>query len=180
MPSWFSQYPNFVHDPHAPLQDEFNRLAQERNWKVDGTRYRKEWRRCVEDSFTGYFGSDASRLEGWQALCIKVSIADVPPSITGCRKVSDAASPSDAQRRAAARRKDSIPTLCSLWSQALRGVWVNIVDLIDANRTGRRVPRHGSMNALRKYIMDTGKIFPKEAAKQNGFLKAFLITVFGA
>ena len=84
---------------------------------------------------------------------------------------------------AAARSSSSkglSPDLSSLWLQALRGVWVNIVDLIDAHRTGRRVPRHGSMKALRKYIMDTGKIFPKEAAKQNGFLKAFLITVFGA
>jgi hypothetical protein len=64
--------------------------------------------------------------------------------------------------------------------QALKGVWVNIVDLIDARRTGIPVKRHGSMKALRDYIRKTKKIYPKEAAKQNGFLKAFLITVFGA
>ena len=86
--SWFAKYPNFVPNPHAPLQDEFNRLAEERNWKPDGSRYRKEWRHCVEDSFTAYFGSDVSSLAAWQALCIKVGIADIPASITGCRKVS--------------------------------------------------------------------------------------------
>jgi hypothetical protein len=59
-------------------------------------------------------------------------------------------------------------------------VWVNIVDLIDSRRTGTPVKRHASMKALRSYIKKTKKIYPKEAAKRNEFLKAFLITVFGA
>lgn len=62
--------------------------------------------------------------------------------------------------------------------QALKGVWVNVVDLIDCRRTGSAVRRHRTAKALRKYTLETKKIFPKAAAKQNGFLKALLITLF--
>jgi len=72
-----------------------------------------------------------------------------------------------------------VPTSITGCRKALRGVFVNIVDLVDARRTGTPVKRHASMKALRAYIKKTGKIYPKKAAKKNGFLKAFLITVFG-
>jgi len=148
--SWFTKYPDFEPNPGrgAPLLEEFKRLAEQRNWREGGKRYRKEWKSCVEANFTAEFGANASSLQSWQALCIEVGITDVPRSITGCKK-------------------------------ALKGVWVNIVDLIDARRTGKPVERHESMLALRAYIKRTKKIYPKDAAKQNGFLKAFLITVFG-
>lgn len=55
---------------------------------------------------------------------------------------------------------------------------MNIVDLVDARRQGKVVKAFQSADALRKYIQKTGKIFPKEAAKRNPLLKAFLITVF--
>jgi hypothetical protein len=56
-------------------------------------------------------------------------------------------------------------------------VWVNIVDLVDHRRIGGKVERHESEEALRKYTEETDKIFPKEAAKRNGFLAALLITL---
>jgi hypothetical protein len=70
-------------------------------------------------------------------------------------------------------------SICT-WNQALKGkVWVNIVDLVDHRRegTGGKVERHKSQQALREYTRSTGKMFPKEVAKQNGFLAALLITL---
>jgi hypothetical protein len=62
--------------------------------------------------------------------------------------------------------------------QVLKGTWVNLVDLVDSRNTGVPVKRHKSAAALRAYTKHTAKIFPKEAAKQNGFLKALLITIY--
>jgi hypothetical protein len=65
-------------------------------------------------------------------------------------------------------------------SQTLRGVWVNIVDLMNARRTGTKVKRFPSAEALRAYTRGKkSRVFSKNEAKRNGFLKVLLITVFG-
>jgi hypothetical protein len=62
--------------------------------------------------------------------------------------------------------------------QALkRKVWVNIVDLVDCRRTGTKVKRHETEEALRDYTVQTRRMFPREEAKKNGFLAALLITL---
>jgi len=64
--------------------------------------------------------------------------------------------------------------------QALKGnVWVNIVDLVDHRRTEAegKVECHETEEALRKYTLETRRIFPKEVAKKNKFLAALLITL---
>jgi hypothetical protein len=50
--------------------------------------------------------------------------------------------------------------------------------LIDAKRTGKPVRKHTTEDALRDYIIRTGKVFPKKTAKDNRFLKVLLIEVF--
>jgi hypothetical protein len=60
----------------------------------------------------------------------------------------------------------------------LRRTWINIFDLIDAKRTGKPVRKHTTEDALRDYIIRTGKVFPKNTAKDNRFLKVLLIEVF--
>jgi hypothetical protein len=56
-------------------------------------------------------------------------------------------------------------------------VWVNIVDLVDCRRTGEKVRRFESRGELRLYTRNRGKTFPKEEAKEDGFLAALLITL---
>ena len=53
-------------------------------------------------------------------------------------------------------------------------VHVNLLDLIDAKRTGRRVRVFYSAMALAKYTQSRGRWFPKEAAKEDGFVKVLL------
>ncbi|PGG95019.1 hypothetical protein AJ79_10317 [Helicocarpus griseus UAMH5409] len=62
--------------------------------------------------------------------------------------------------------------------KALRSVHVNIVDLVDARRTGKKVKTFRSEAALRNYTLRTERIFPKKAAKGDGFLKALLREIF--
>jgi hypothetical protein len=84
---YFDQFENFRPDHNAPLMDEFQRLAQTQQWKKGGERYRKERQACLTNEYHQYFGRDARKLEGWQALCKDLSIEPVPPSITKCKKV---------------------------------------------------------------------------------------------
>ena len=62
--------------------------------------------------------------------------------------------------------------------QALSHVAVNLVDLIDSRRTGKRVKLFPSKSALRNYSIQQRKIFPKDKAKADGFLSALLIEIF--
>ncbi|GBE79462.1 hypothetical protein SCP_0206620 [Sparassis crispa] len=71
-----------------------------------------------------------------------------------------------------------VPTSITACKKILNRTWVNLVDLIDCRRTGQRVQRHRSRDALRQYSVDNDKIFPKKEAKRNGFLKVLLIQMF--
>jgi hypothetical protein len=63
--------------------------------------------------------------------------------------------------------------------QALKGVWVNLYDLIDATNSGNLPPRRfKSQGALAKYTIDNGKIFPKKRAKKGGPVRALLAHIF--
>ncbi|KAJ7160550.1 hypothetical protein C8R43DRAFT_1105187 [Mycena crocata] len=145
MSTYWDTYPDFVHNPTAPLQQEFRRLAEERGWTKGGSRYKKEWGRCGRDEFAHHFGRDDNRLAGWQAMCVMVGVEDAPDSIKRCKEV------------------------------LRNGIWVNIFDLVDAKRTGLPVKQHSSEAALRNYTKRTKKIFPKHIAKGNPFLRVLLI-----
>ncbi|PWY75491.1 hypothetical protein BO70DRAFT_364041 [Aspergillus heteromorphus CBS 117.55] len=62
--------------------------------------------------------------------------------------------------------------------KALATVHINIFDLIDCRRTGATVQRFPNQVALKKYTRETQKIFPKQAAKADGFLKELLRKIF--
>lgn len=93
MPSYWSQFPEFDHNPNAPIKVEFNRLAEMKDWdgKKDQkkAKYRKEWIKCFRSEFGKHYGSDDSSLEGWQSLCGEVGLDDIPETITKCKKVSN-------------------------------------------------------------------------------------------
>ncbi len=62
--------------------------------------------------------------------------------------------------------------------QALRGVWVNIIDFLDAVQRGEQVPRHQSEKALAAYSRKTQKIYPKRRIKKGSPLEALLAHIF--
>lgn len=58
-------------------------------------------------------------------------------------------------------------------------VHVNIVDLVDTNRTGVELQKFPNVVALRTYTKATGKIFPREHAYAGGMLKYLLREITG-
>lgn len=86
---YFLRLPNFKRDPTLSLNSEFSLLARERNWKKDSKRYRRERASFLASEFNIHYGSNATKLENWQALCIELGICDSIGSITQCRKVSN-------------------------------------------------------------------------------------------
>jgi hypothetical protein len=90
MPSYWSLFPEFDHDPNAPIKDEFDRLAKLKRWmgKKKKEKRREEWAKCFSSEFETHYGKDASSLAGWQSLCSEVGLDDIPESVQGCRSVS--------------------------------------------------------------------------------------------
>ncbi|KAJ7849445.1 hypothetical protein B0H13DRAFT_2402755 [Mycena leptocephala] len=144
MSSYWTAFPGLSppHNPAAPLQAEFARLAEHCGWD-DDTR-KAQWKICARAEFEHYFAGAQSELAGWHAMCDLVGV-EAPTSIKRCREMF---------------RTE---------------VFVNIVDLMDGRRMGTSVRTHASAKALRSYSKRTKKIFPKENAKKNPFLKVLLI-----
>ncbi|KAF7981765.1 hypothetical protein HWV62_31831, partial [Athelia sp. TMB] len=65
-----------------------------------------------------------------------------------------------------------------LANQILNRTYVNLVDLMECRASLQPVTLYKSRKALRDYTIGEDKIFPKAAAKQNGFLKVLLIEIF--
>ncbi len=64
-------------------------------------------------------------------------------------------------------------------AQELKGIYINIVDFVDAYNNDRKPRLFRSYKALQSYILnDKTKIFPKNEAKGNPILKWMLIGVF--
>lgn len=67
---------------------EFNLLAQKINWRKDSIRYRKERAKFLASEFNIHYGSNAKKLENWQALCVELDTSDSIRRISQCRRVS--------------------------------------------------------------------------------------------
>ncbi|KIM27371.1 hypothetical protein M408DRAFT_169378 [Serendipita vermifera MAFF 305830] len=155
MSSYWSKFPDFDHKEAAPVQTEFKRLARQQGWITIKRKKKEEIKSTIYfeewgeclESEFTKYYGDSKKPEGWQALCREVRLKNVPQSITACKK--------------ALKTK----------------VRVNIVDLVDCRRTGEPVKRYRSLEALREYIWETDNIFPKFAAKKDGFLAGLLITL---
>ncbi|KAH6616545.1 hypothetical protein C7974DRAFT_401976 [Boeremia exigua] len=141
---YFAQH-GIVAGPNDGFNSLFNRLAIKEGWSKAQRKKRRH--EAIADEIDAIYGTDNSKLEKWQELCRDVQIGPVPLSITKCRK-------------------------------ALHTVYVNLVNLIDhrRNRTVRLIlfPNYA---AFRKWTLGGKKgsrIFPKQQAKEEGFIKALL------
>ncbi|KAI9846703.1 MAG: hypothetical protein M1837_003758 [Sclerophora amabilis] len=160
--AFFEDFPDFAHDPAAPsLEREFRRLAIHRGWAQGSKTWKQQHGRCLVAAFKANFEEGSTKLQRWQALCREVGLGSTVTegvggggggsgleSITACKK-------------------------------ALKNVHVNLVDLIDSRRTETQVHRFPSKAALQAYTRaDKRRVFPKAAAKKDGFLRALLRDIF--
>ncbi|THU83909.1 hypothetical protein K435DRAFT_822869 [Dendrothele bispora CBS 962.96] len=138
--------------------NSFRRLAISEGLSKKSKRY-KDLRRtylagAVQEGFSFHFGSNETSLQAWQELC---------QTILGADKLREL------DLRSVKRCK-----------AALDGVFVNLVDLVDAGNAGATICKiFSSDRALANYIKRTGKVFPKAEAKKNPLLRRFLIVVGG-
>ncbi|KAF2866282.1 hypothetical protein BDV95DRAFT_584450 [Massariosphaeria phaeospora] len=143
-------YPGFVPDPLASLAAEFTRLTIHQGWSSKNTKSQKKRRaRFYADEWDAQFGHVKNKLQGWQELCEEVGIKPVPSSITQCRK-------------------------------ALSRTHINLVNLMDHRRNANiKLIKFHSFKQFRSYTMDKfpERIFPKEEAKREGFIKDLLRTL---
>jgi len=154
-----AQYSNFQSDPTAPLLENFRRLAIHEGWKKKSNRYKEERRvflaQAVELGFLDAFGGNVNSLQAWQSLCRTIG---VPETKEG--------------------EEATLLTSITACKKALKGVFVNLVDLVEAGTAGEVIcKKFSSQKELAKYICKTGKVFPRDRAKRNPLLSRFLIVV---
>jgi hypothetical protein len=84
---YFSRFPNFHTARSGFAIAEFDRLAYQMNWRRGSRKYKGERAKFLVSQFEAHFGTDATKLENWQALCVEVKIQSPTESISQCRKV---------------------------------------------------------------------------------------------
>lgn len=141
------------------------------NGKNGSKTRRREWANFCASEFAKGYGTKATKLSIWQALCEEVRFEGPIDSITKCKNVCL-----------------QFPLLCN-FPVDIKGLKLMRIStgaeenprkhrgLIDARRTGKEVKIFPSKSALRNYTRNTEKFFPKRAAKQDGF-KALLREIF--
>jgi hypothetical protein len=85
---YFICFPDLQRAPMLSSDSEFNLLAQKINWRKDSIRYRKERAKFLASEFNIHYGSNAKKLENWQALCVELDTSDSIRRISQCRRVS--------------------------------------------------------------------------------------------
>ncbi|EIW80425.1 hypothetical protein CONPUDRAFT_105427 [Coniophora puteana RWD-64-598 SS2] len=78
------------------------------------------------------------------------------------------------QSLCAALELDPIPDTVEKCRESIRLTFVNLVDLVDIQRTGKSVQRFNSEVALSTYTKAEEKYFPRENAYQSGLLRYLL------
>ncbi|KAG8220562.1 hypothetical protein J3R82DRAFT_3295 [Butyriboletus roseoflavus] len=161
---FFAQFANlgFTYSKNNTAHNNFKRLRKASQWDKNSTALtvaRVEFNDALVQEFNFIYGTD-SDLAAWQNLCEAIDILPIPDNIEECQKVSPA-------RVEQAQIADTY----------LKRVWdahVNIVDLLESARTGTRVQQFTTLEELRVYTKQQGKMFPKESAYTGGLLKELL------
>ncbi|PYH78828.1 hypothetical protein BO82DRAFT_341789 [Aspergillus uvarum CBS 121591] len=79
-------FPNFKPNPHAPITEEFTRLATQQGWKRGSKTWRKRWNAFVNIEYDRIIGSRLASLDEWRELCELFDLPEPFPSITQCKK----------------------------------------------------------------------------------------------
>jgi hypothetical protein len=142
--------------------DEFFALAKARKWKVGSKDWRGNWEIHTQLENERLAQNPAARLESWQQLCVKLGL-EAPPSITKSRKVGHSCI-------LLANAKEWLTFSC----QALSGVYVNIVDVLECWTTGKCPKKFGNAKQLAAYTNRKGKFFNRNLAKKSKMLGVLL------
>lgn len=166
--SHFAKFDDFTPNDAASFDDEFARLASSQHWVPGSQEYSRQRTIAIREELELHYFSqpdspsqDAAaepalpaeqgkKLKGYQALCREVGITMAPSG----------GSVAECKRR-------------------LRSTLVNIVDLIDARRTGRPVEVWDDFAAFAAYTLQDEKRIDSREAKGEGYLASLLQRLTG-
>lgn len=141
----------FEPDENKPFLDQFNALASAQNWKPNSQEYRAQRNEAMKEEFElKYLSLEGKRLNGDQRM-------------EGYRKLCKALGKAEPQ---------SIQD-----GQAILKAkpWVNIINLIDAQRTGAKTRTFDNAQDFVLYTKISRKWIDLEYAKKHEFLRALLV-----
>ncbi|KAI1804819.1 hypothetical protein F4811DRAFT_518545 [Daldinia bambusicola] len=151
MDQFFAQHSDFRHDETAPVWDEFGRLCEHYGWKDEDFE-----KRVAKRQFKDALIAEFERIYG-----------------------SDSTSLSSWQKLCRILEIHPIPDKVKNCRKKVLAVHVNLVDLVDCQRAGKRVRIFANLEELQGYTRETEKYFPKNEAKSRGPLRHLLRNILG-
>ncbi|KAL6879835.1 hypothetical protein HDV57DRAFT_498236 [Trichoderma longibrachiatum] len=151
----------FIYNPDKSPVNSWKALCKFKSWTNqpnDHPPKKKAWKRyqdALVQEVRLYYG-DIDDIAAWKTVCRAVGCEDPPDQISKCKAI-------------------------------LKKTHVNIVDLVDwakrgGEESGSKVCVFGSVAELRRYTQKTGKIFPREDARdangRNVVIKFLLRRIF--
>lgn len=136
----------------STILSRFSALASTKGWEEESKTYKRRRRAFivseVKRGFDAHFGA-GDDLQAWKLVCETIDGIEGAEGFTSIKACKT----------------------------ALKGKYVNIVDLVDALNANRTCQSFASQKKLREYIKENGKIFPKKQAKASPMLSTFLIVI---
>lgn len=154
--SHFAKFENFTPDDSASFDHEFDRLALSQNWVPGSQEYIRERTIAIREELKlHYFPQSQSASSAEPNLAEEEDLKGYQEL---CREIGVLPSDSIAECK-----------------RILKSNLVNIIDLIDARRTGKKVEVWLDFEAFRAYTLQDGKrIHPDEAKQDGGHLASLL------
>ncbi|KAL4248522.1 hypothetical protein ABKN59_007822 [Abortiporus biennis] len=153
---FFAQYPTFDFDPSQPVYDEFDRMCEEFGWNDEKKKKKKGVvRRGLQNALVQQFNRFyGTQIESLESWQRLYKDIGIKP----------------------------VPDDIESCKELIKGIHVNIVDLVDFRRTktrhtrqrGHNIQVFDSVGDLSEYAGDTEKYFPREDAKAGELLKYLL------
>lgn len=169
--SHFATFSNFTPDDNASFNDEFARLASSQDWVPGSQEYTRERTIALSQELKHHYFSSQPKREG-QGLPTIAEDADGAEELTEEQKLEGY---KDLCSEVGIAPAETILQCRRL----LKSKLVNIVDLIDARRTGKGVEVWENFEAFRAYTLQDGNRIDPEEAKMNGGILTSLLQRLG-
>lgn len=161
--SHFAKFEHFTPNDAASFDDEFTRLASSQQWVSGSQEYTRQRTIAMREELELHYFSQPQRLGDIDEEESSAEEKTLQGYQALCREVG-----LDSSDSAAQCKRDLNKTL------------VNIVDLIDARRTGKRVRVWDSFEEFRAYtLLDKNRINLREAKRPPGYLASLLQRLSG-
>ncbi|KAG6064142.1 hypothetical protein E4U32_000488 [Claviceps aff. humidiphila group G2b] len=139
-----------IHIPNGEVWCEYNRMSNFFHWKK-GNKKEKNARNLFKRALVDEFGAIYGEKDD--------RLDDLQLL---CRKLE----------------VDPLPQTITDCKEAIQAHYVNIVDFVDCERTGKPIPKFAGLKQLQRHTINEGKIFPKEEAKASLLLRFLLKSIF--